>query len=162
MEEHKITVLPPANKASGCNQLKALVVKNAHLQSRQICTNIIQILTPIIGLAIIKLIKYLINQNIGRIVPVYDISIPFFANFPYDQLAHKTSVIKLMSCNQFYYYGFAPNATQETRDYIGYNNGTPGDNPNSTGMLTANKNILEGKCNDTNSSIPYFLLPVIY
>ncbi len=46
------------------SQLKALFLKNGLLQSKQPCTNICQILTPVICLIFTYLIKELASQNL--------------------------------------------------------------------------------------------------
>lgn len=53
--------VPPAKKGS---QLKALFLKNGLLQAKQPCTNLCQILTPVICLIFTYLIKRLASQNL--------------------------------------------------------------------------------------------------
>ena len=58
-------------------------------------------------------------------------------------------------------YDFDGNATQETRDFVGYNNGTPMGSPVSKGLLSELKEFQE-KCPEYNRSVPYYDLPVTF
>ena len=58
-------------------------------------------------------------------------------------------------------YSFAEDADEATRAFVGFNNGTPQNDPSSEGMLHAHTNILEGKCPEKNKSIPYFEKPPV-
>lgn len=53
-------------------------------------------------------------------------------------------------------YSFENENDKASRDFFGYNEGTPWERPNSTGMLKANYNILNYPCPDTNRTVPYF------
>jgi hypothetical protein len=51
-------------KAKSGHQIKALILKNLHLQKRQPCTNCCQILTPIICLILTIVIRNVAIANI--------------------------------------------------------------------------------------------------
>ena len=144
-----------------CNQLKALLSKNISIQKRQIGTNIIQILTPIIGLLMIKLVNFLAIHNLDRFIQLYEISVPFFLNLPYGMLANKELPIRISDCNQWYAIGYYPNATEATKKFIGSNTGEPFENQVSNGLLATPANVLSSKCPSVNKNVPYFQIFVI-
>ena len=53
-------------------------------------------------------------------------------------------------------YDFSSNATQDTRDFFGYNNGLPMHKPDQSGMLEGGENIFLYNCHDVNRTVPYF------
>ena len=65
----------PPNKNG--SQIKALFLKNGLLQAKQPCTNICQILTPVICLIFTYLIKQLASQNLPGGVSVEDNPYPY-------------------------------------------------------------------------------------
>lgn len=70
----------PINKKG--SQLKALFLKNGLLQAKQPCTNICQILTPVICLIFTYLIKELATQNIPNSSLFEDSPYPYvFGNY---------------------------------------------------------------------------------
>lgn len=54
-------------------------------------------------------------------------------------------------------YGFGDEATQETKDFFGFNDGTPVFNPDSKGMLDGDKNVLQTACPRTEKATPNFV-----
>jgi hypothetical protein len=71
--------LPIPKKGS---QLKALFLKNGLLQSKQPCTNICQIMTPVICLIFTYLIKELAIQNLPKGSLFADTTYPYaFGNY---------------------------------------------------------------------------------
>lgn len=70
----------PINKKG--SQLKALFLKNGLMQAKQPCTNICQILTPVICLIFTYLIKELATQNIPNSSLFKDSPYPYvFGNY---------------------------------------------------------------------------------
>jgi hypothetical protein len=57
-------------------------------------------------------------------------------------------------------YDFDKNADEQTKAFVGFNTGKPMNTPVSSGMLNANTNILEAKCKEYDTSVPYFQKPV--
>lgn len=95
--------MPPSQPKKKSHQFKALFLKSATLQSKQIGTNLCQILTPIICLFFTYLIKEIATDNLD--VSQDNISIGIPLNFDYD-LANMTNItdyIKI-NCLQWYEY----------------------------------------------------------
>lgn len=85
--------------------------------------------------------------------------IPFFYNMPLKPFRSfdAFTFFNVTECEEWYLYQFNENTTtQEDRDYFGMNEGLPMNKPNSRGMLTGGKNILEMPCQDINRSVPFF------
>ena len=141
------------------NQIYALLSKNISIQKRQIATNLVQILTPVIGLLMLKLVHFLAMSHLDKFVQLYEIGIPFFLNIPYGMLADQQLPVRISDCDQFYAVGFTPNATKNTIEYLGYDSNTL--QPISdNGMLTSGDNILRYQCKSNHKTVPYFNLYV--
>jgi len=80
---------------------------------------------------------------------------PFLFNVPiYSKFKYTKDLIKVSNCEEWYMYDFAENATdKESRDFFGHNEGKG----NSSGILTAEKNLIQSYCGQVNRSSPYFL-----
>ena len=75
--------------------------------------------------------------------------IPFFYNMPLKPFRSfdAFTFFNVTECEEWYLFQFNENTTtQEDRDYFGMNEGLPMNKPNSRGMLTGGKNILEMPC----------------
>ena len=138
------------------HQIRGLFYKNLKLQMRQIASNIIQLLTPIIGLLIIKLLESLARSQIEKLSASYSLEVPIIMNLPYSAFTGTGAFLNITSCDQWYLIGFDPKASQSTKDYIGKSEGIPLDMPNSYGMFTSGKNIIQGKCPNVSRQVPYF------
>lgn len=58
-------------------------------------------------------------------------------------------------------YSFDDHSTQDTKDFIGYNEGIPINRPTSKGMLEGGTNVVQSKCHNPEKNIskavPYFV-----
>jgi hypothetical protein len=53
-------------------------------------------------------------------------------------------------------YQFDQSISEEDKNFFGFNDGTPMNNPNSSGMLNGKSNVMNYPCNENNKSAPYF------
>jgi hypothetical protein len=119
---------PPSKKGS---QLKALFLKNGLLQAKQPCTNLCQILTPVICLIFTYLIKRLASENLPGGILFQDNPYPYsLGNYTvFDSYSRIPNIFGVQTQNstrsiplQWYIYncdspGCDPN-------FLGTNNGT--------------------------------------
>jgi len=89
-----------------------------------------------------------------------NIPIPFFYNMPLKPVSTFRQFFNVTDCLEWYLYSFNnETATQEDKEFFGYNDGLPMRNPKSRGMLKGGgKNIFEMPCKEINRSVPYFKL----
>ena len=79
---------------------------------------------------------------------------PFLFNVPiYSKLKFTKDIIKIDNCEEWYLYDFGKNATDQDREFFGFNEGKG----KSSGILTADNNIIQSYCDKINKSSPYFL-----
>lgn len=142
-------------------QVWALLQKNLILQSRQRVTNIIQVLTPVLGLAVIVFLREaLISQTAVFLNESISLPIPFFYNIPLKPFRSfgAFTFFNVTECNEWYLYQFNQSTTTEAdRSYFGSNDGLPMRNPESYGMLKGGLNVLEMPCGEVNRSVPFFV-----
>ena len=84
---------------------------------------------------------------------------PFLFNVPiYSKFKYTKDLIKISNCEEWYMYEFAENSTDKnSTDFFGNNDGKG----NSSGILTAEKNLIQTYCDRVNRSSPYLLENVI-
>ncbi|KAL4456247.1 hypothetical protein ABPG74_014208 [Tetrahymena malaccensis] len=140
-------------------QFRALFYKSISLQSKQIGTNLCQIFTPLICLIFVFLIKKLAENQFGT---TFSLDYPFIFNLP--GIYQIYPFIDNSTCLEWYAYDFEKNATDSTREFVGYNNGVDNELPN--GLL---KNIFQNKnkCQfepkykekSVSRNVPFFKMP---
>lgn len=108
-----------------CIQLKALMIKNLNLLSKQKSTLICQIITPVLCLSLVYLIKFLVETNIDKTTYGMKMNFPFIFNIPvYQRTRQAWLPIRITNCNEWYLYDFDQNITKEDIEFFGSN---PGD-----------------------------------
>jgi hypothetical protein len=138
-------------------QRRALFRKSVSLQMRQIGTNVCQLLTPIISLVMIILLKGIAESNISKYIdtPIYS-GLPYIFNIPLSSIGQLGVLFNITSCDMWYMYGYEKDTPQETKDYFGFNHGSPIYTPESDGMLDGDTNILQSACPAVDKASPYF------
>ena len=140
-------------------QRRALLLKNLSLQSQAKCTNILQICVPLIGLFLLWLVGHVSERDIGSLFEKeIAVPVPFIFGLEYrpfsNLLGHE--FLDVTNCDLWFMTDWASNATQETKDYWGYNPGTPWDNLQSGGMIDGKRNLLMAPCGEQEKLVPYF------
>jgi ABC-type multidrug transport system ATPase subunit len=128
------------------------------LKYRQLNMSIIQIMCPLIGLIITTLLKEMVLSNAEALANVSILlPIPFIYNIPLKPLSNfEGMVFNVSECHEFYMYSFENDVPQEDRDYFGKNTGSPMKSPETSGMLSAGRNVLTSPCTEVNKTVPYF------
>ena len=88
-------------------QKRAHFRKNATLQLRQKCTNICQIVTPIVGLTVMMVVKFMVvdSMDIYSDKGIY-VPFPFLFNMDQKTLGNILPMLNITTCNQWYMYSF--------------------------------------------------------
>ncbi|CAK64013.1 unnamed protein product (macronuclear) [Paramecium tetraurelia] len=138
-------------------QFRALFYKNASIQSRQIGTNICQILTPLICLVLVYIIQEIIFDKFSGWT--FQLDFPYLLNIPF--IYSQIPMFSNVSCLQWYFYDVSQLSHSE-QNFIGWNDGQIGKNM-SSGLL---QNILQKPgCKSNNLSelrnIPFLEQPDI-
>ena len=150
------------------NQLRALLIKNFTLLTKQKGTLVCQIMTPVFCLGFMFLIQYLITQNIDSIAKSNNkINFLFPLNFPFfkEKVNHNKEIpIFFGECDEWYLYDFDKNTPESDKLFFGENKGDipsmtdDGDSrdgnlysrayrvTNSYGMLQSQTNVFQRKC----------------
>jgi len=125
---------------------------------RQVGTNICQVLTPIFGLLVVVAMKEVGGSNLQYIgdLHIY-VPIPQMFHLPYKPLSSLGKVFNVSECDQWYLYSFDHGASQESKDFFGYNTGSPIHRPQSSGMINGRTSVLQYPCEEVNKSVPYFV-----
>jgi hypothetical protein len=85
--------------------MRAIFRKNLTLQSRQMCTNIAQIIVPILGLLLVCFVREVVLSNADVIAnQKISIPIPFFYNLPLKPLAIFGAYFNATECDEWYLY----------------------------------------------------------
>ena len=89
---------------------------------RQVGTNICQAITPIIGLCVVYVFRYLGTTSLDLIngKSMY-IPIPFIFNLPLKPFSTFNPYFNISDCNQWYLYQFSEHADDETKTFWGQN-----------------------------------------
>ena len=127
-------------------QRQALFTKNLTLQLRSKTTNCMQICVPLVGLLMAYLLAFVIDANIGDLKEQSTfIPVPQIFQMNLQPLVNLVPDLPLSidNCEKWFVTEFAPNATQETKQYWGSNTGTPWVNQKGFGLLEGRKNILQ-------------------
>jgi len=103
--------------------------KNLTLQKKNTGTNICQLLTPIVALAVVYLVKIGLSTNIPDLFS-YNLSFPFIYNVPYGYMYDKWGFflhdspiyLHFGDCHQFYLFDFDKEASYKTKSFVGNNN----------------------------------------
>jgi len=106
-------------------QFRAIMKKNLTLQRKNTGTNICQLLTPIVALAIVYLVKIGLNTNIPDLFS-YNLSFPYIYNVPYNYIYDKWGFflhdspiyLHFGDCHQFYLYDFDKEASYQTKSFV--------------------------------------------
>jgi len=117
-----------------------------------------QLISPILGLLIVVIFKEIGVVNLLTFADK-TIVVPFpqLFNFDMKTLSSLTGgLIRVSNCDQWYMYEFEDSATEADRAFFGYNDGTPWNRPNTSGMINANGGILNYPCPMVNRTVPYF------
>jgi hypothetical protein len=108
------------------------------------------------GLIIVATIR-----EVGRlgILSIGDrvINVPFPQVFGLNFRALGTimNFISVIRCNKWFMYEFEKSVSQEDRAFFGWNDGSPWNKVNYSGMLNG-QNIFTSPCNEVNRTVPYF------
>lgn len=105
-------------------QLKSLFYKNVQLQTREISTNVCQIVTPLICLGFVYLIKELAFDKFNG--STFKLDFPYLFNVP--SLYNSYPSLLELNCLQWYFYDFDKDIPEDDRHFIGWNNGIAGAN----------------------------------
>lgn len=140
-------------------QRRALFLKNFSLQSQSKCTNLLQVIVPLVGLFLLWLVGHVSVEDIGDLLEhTIDIPVPYIFGVDYkpfsNLLGHQ--FLDIGSCDLWFMTDFASNATDETKAYWGYNTGTPWDNLQSEGLINGKENLMMYPCGDIEKLVPYF------
>ena len=130
------SLLNPREQSKKSNQLRAIFFKTASLQSKQIGTNICQILTPIICLLFTFLIKTIVQANL-HMDDQYFQTIPIPLNV---QLPEPVQDYISFKCLQWYEYSLENENI--SRAFLGSNDGK---NHSRSGFL-GNSKIVNDDC----------------
>lgn len=117
-----------------------------------------QMISPILGLLIVVVFKALGVESFLKFSDKA-IFIPFPSLFGLNMKTLSTvasEYLRVSTCNQWYMYEFEESATQEDKNFFGYNPGEPWKHANSSGILSGNGNVLTSPCNEINRTVPYF------
>lgn len=102
----------------------------------------------------IALIKLIIESTISKTSIGIKNKMPFLFNVPiYSKFKYTNDLIKISNCEEWYLFDFAENTTNKDREFFGFNEGQG----NSSGIITADSNVIQQYCDMVNRSSPYFL-----
>lgn len=107
------------------SQLKALLIKNCNLITKQKSTIICQIITPVLCLSFVFLIQFLIKMNINNTRFGLKMDFPYIFNLPIYQSIHKNYKLPISfdNCDEWYLYDFEDGIPEQDKEYFGYNEG---------------------------------------
>jgi hypothetical protein len=137
-------------------QKKALLYKNFTIQSRAKCTNILQMMIPVLGVAMTWIINRAGIDNVDSLAnsPIFN-PVPYFFGMEYRTIANLVGEpLKVSNCDKWFFIDWGNDTIQETKDFIGKNNGEFGSE--TFGMIDGKKNILTSPCNTVGKMVPYF------
>jgi hypothetical protein len=113
-------------------------------------------MNPVLALALVSGVRMLSADYASK----YNVNLAF--PFPYlNGMDYKIfsdvsgGWVNITDCDTWYLLDYDQQATLETREYFGYNQGAPMTNPNSSGVLS-NKNQMSFACPDIQKSVPYY------
>ena len=81
--------------------------------------------------------------------------VPLIFGLPYTAFATISPMLEISDCLQWYAYEFDPQVPHNDREFMGYNKGSPMNDPDSKGVLS---NVQSFPCMHYNTSTPYFEL----
>jgi hypothetical protein len=114
-------------------------------------------MAPVIGLFIVMLVKDLGGMLMeGTVDKIIYVPFPYIYNLDYKTIASTVGFFNVSTCDTWYMYEFDKSVSSADRDFFGYNKGTPMTNPESSGMLNANHNVLNYPCAEVQKTVPYF------
>lgn len=108
------------------SQLKALLIKNFNLIAKQKATLVCQIITPVICLAFVFLIQYIIEDNIGKTSFGMKMDFPYLFNLPILKNLDDASgpiPLKIDNCDEWYLFDFDDDTPEEDKQFFGMNEG---------------------------------------
>ena len=92
--------------------------------SRQIWTNVIQIIVPTFGLIVVQLIRGVILANSNTIGnKIIQVPVPFLMNIPLKPLSVFGQHFNVTDCQEWYMYEFAQETQQADREFFAGSDG---------------------------------------